>query len=162
MYRRIALALFTLSIGFNAYAQGTPERGWTDKNNAEEYAAYMIRIAYSELGYLGARVQIRADGARRIFDVEPGRIYHIEAVRIQGNNDLPAEAMTAAPTVGDVYPDARVNDWVQTLRSRYKKDASWGMLVDNANASVTIEVGLYANSVWHPKWSSGQTTRHLG
>jgi hypothetical protein len=151
MYRRIALALFTLSIGFSAYAQGTPERGWTDKNNADEYAAYMIQIAYSELGYLGARVQIRTDGARRIFDVEPGRIYHIKAVRIQGNNDLPAEAMTAAPTVGDVYFDARVNDWVQTLRSRYQKDASWGMLVDNANASVTIEVGLDADSVWHPK-----------
>jgi hypothetical protein len=151
MYRRIAFAIFALSISFYAYAQGTPERGWTDKNNAEEYAAYMIRVAYSELGYLGARVQVKADGARRTFDVEPGRVYHIKAVQILGNNDLPAEAMNAAPTVGDIYSNARINDWVDNLRSRYKKDASWAMRADDANASVTIEVGLDADSVWHPK-----------
>jgi outer membrane protein assembly factor BamA len=151
MFRRIALAIFTLSIGVHCYAQRDPERGWTDKNNAEEYAAYLIRIAYSELGYLGARVQVRENGTRRIFEVERGRVYHIKAVRILGSNDLPAEAMTAAPTVGDVYCNARINGWVDTLRSRYKKDASWGMRVDHANASVTIEVGLDAESIPHPK-----------
>lgn len=115
MYQRIALAIFVLSIG--SYAQGTPERGWTDKNNTERYAACMIRIGYYELGYLGVRIQVRDDGTRKIFEVERGRVDHIKAVQILGNNDLPAEAMTGAPTVGEVYSDARISDWVNTLRS---------------------------------------------
>ena len=151
MYRRIALAIFAFSIGFYSHAQDNPGRGWTDKNNAEEYAAYLIRIAYYDLGYLGARVQVRENGTRRIFEVEPGRVYRIKDVQILGNNDLPAQAITAAPTVGDVYSNARINDWVDTLRRRYKKDASWGMRADHANASVMIEVGLDADSIPHPK-----------
>jgi hypothetical protein len=71
MYRRIAIAIFTLSIGVHCYAQRDPERGWTDKNNAEKYAAYMIQIAYSERGYMGARVQVRDDGATEVFECTP-------------------------------------------------------------------------------------------
>jgi hypothetical protein len=151
MYRRFALAIFTLFIGFYSYAQRDPERGWTDKNNAEHYAAYMIRIAYYELGYLGARVQVREDGTSRIFEVEPGHVYHIKAVQILGSNDLPAEAMTDAPTAGDVYSNARINDWIAALKSQYKKAASWGMRCDHANAECTIEVGLDADTVPYPK-----------
>ena len=94
MYRRIAVAIFTLSISVHCYAQRDPERRWTDKNNAEQYAAYMIQIAYYERGYMGARVQVRDDGATKVFEVEPGRIDHIKAMQILGRNDLPAEAMS--------------------------------------------------------------------
>ena len=72
MYRRIAVAIFTLSISVHCYAQRDPERRWTDKNNAEQYAAYMIQIAYYERGYMGARVQVRDDGATKVFEVGAG------------------------------------------------------------------------------------------
>ena len=44
----------------------------------------MIRIAYNERGYLGVNVQVRQDGTRRVFEVDPGRIYPIKAVDILG------------------------------------------------------------------------------
>jgi outer membrane protein assembly factor BamA len=124
MYRRIALAVFTLCISVYSQAQQDPERKWTDKNNAGQYAAYMIQIAYYERGYMGVRVQVRDDSARKTFEVDPGRIYHIKAMQILGQNDLPAEAMSTAPTVGDVYSAARINEWIATLKSQYKKAAS--------------------------------------
>ena len=70
MYRRIALAIFAFSISVHCYSQHNPERRGTDKNNAEQYAAYMIQIAHYERGYLGARVQVRDDGVRKIFEVD--------------------------------------------------------------------------------------------
>ena len=141
MCRRIALAIFTLSISVHCYAQRDPERRWTDKNNAEQYAVYMIQIAYYERGYMGVRVQVRDDGARKIFEVDPGRIYHIKAMQSLGQNDLPAEAMSTAPTVGDVYSAARINEWIATLKSQYNRAVSWGVRCDRATADCTIEVG---------------------
>ena len=152
MYRQIALStVFGLCICLYSQAQQHPEQRWTDKNNAEQYAAYMIQIAYYERGYMGAKVQVRGDGARRIFEVDPGRIYHIKAMQILGENDLPAEAMSTAPTVGDVYSAARINDWIATLTSQYKRAASWGIRADHANANVTIQVRLAAGATPDPK-----------
>jgi len=158
MYRRIALAIFTLSISVHCYAQRDHERTFmTDKNYVEQYAAYMIQQAYGERGYMGVKVQVRDDGARKVFDVDPGRIYHIKVMQILGQNDLPAEAMSTAPTVGDVYSAARINDWIATLRSRYSKTVNWGMLLDHNNAGVTIVVALGANSGSELKdWFSGR------
>jgi hypothetical protein len=141
MYRRIALAIFALSISVHCYAQRDPERRWTDKNNAEQYAAYMIQIAYYERGYMGVRVQVRDDGARKTLEVDPGRIYHIKAMQILDQNDLPAEAMSTAPTVGDVYSAARINEWIAALKSQYNRALSWGVRCDHATADCTIEVG---------------------
>ena len=141
MYRQIALAIFTLSISVYCYAQRDSQRKWTDKNNAEQYAAYMIQIAYYERGYMGARVQVRDDGAKKIFEVDPGRIYHIKAMQILGRNDLPAEAMSTAPTVGDVYSAARINEWIATLKSQYNRTLNWrSVRCDHATADCTIEV----------------------
>jgi hypothetical protein len=109
MYRRIALAIFRFSISVHCCAQRDPERRWTDKNNAEQYAAYMIQIAYNDRGYMGARVQVLDGGARNILEVDMGRIYHVKAMQILSRNDLPAQAVSTAPTVGDVYSAARIN-----------------------------------------------------
>ena len=76
MYRRIALAVLTLLISVCCYAQSDTERRWTDQNNAEQYAAYMIQIAYYERGYMGVRVQVRDDGTRKVFEVVPERLPH--------------------------------------------------------------------------------------
>jgi hypothetical protein len=152
MYRLIALAILTLSISVHCYAQRDPERRWTDKNNAEQYAAYMIRIAYYERGYMGARVQVRDDGARKIFEVDPGRIYHIKAMQILGRNDLPVEAMSTAPTVGDIYSAARINEWIATLKSQYNRALSWrSVRCDHAKADCAIEVEPDTHSLPEPK-----------
>jgi len=145
MGQQVVSAIFVVFACLYGLAQSGAGQGWTDKNNAEEYAAYMIRVAYNERGYIGASVQVREDGTRRIFEVDPGRIYHIKALDILGRNRLPPQAMTSAPCVGDVFSSARMNDWTASLKSRYRRTASWGMRSDPANAEVTIEVRLDAN-----------------
>jgi hypothetical protein len=145
MCQRIASAIVALFACLYSFAQTSTGQGWTDKNNAEQYAAYMIRIAYSELGYMGVSVQVRQEGTRRIFEVDPGRIYHIKAVYVRGRNDLPPQAMTAAPTVGDIYSAARMNAWTAAIQSGYARAASWGARFDHANAEVAIEVRLDAD-----------------
>lgn len=147
MYRRIALGVLTLAICVCGYAQRDAGQRWSDKNNAEHYAAYMIRIAYYERGYMGVRVQVRDAGARKVFDVVPGRIYHIKAMQIHPQNDLPAGAMSGAPTVGDAYSADRMNDWIAALKSRYNRVAHWGMRLDHGNADATIEVELDGGGV---------------
>ena len=37
---------------------------WTDKNNTEQYARYLILAAYGEQGYLGAKVDGKLSGAK--------------------------------------------------------------------------------------------------
>jgi hypothetical protein len=60
MSERIAFLLFVLFLSVYSCAQeGTVEHGWTDKNNTEMYAAYMLQNAYNEQGYGGAEVEIR-------------------------------------------------------------------------------------------------------
>jgi hypothetical protein len=102
----------------------------------------MIQIAYHERGYMEARVQVRDDGATKVFEVHPGRIYHIKAMQILGRNDLPAEAMSTAPTVGDVYSDARISDWIGVVNSQYNRALHrWSVRCDHATADCTIQVG---------------------
>jgi hypothetical protein len=45
---------------------------WTDQNNTEQYAAYLLETTYYQQGYCGARVEIKQDGSKRLFIVEPG------------------------------------------------------------------------------------------
>jgi hypothetical protein len=47
---------------------------WTDKNNTEQYAAYLLKTTYDQQGYCGARVEIKQDGSKRLFIVEPASI----------------------------------------------------------------------------------------
>src|ERR1700689_3189843 len=102
---------------FTVTVNATPSEDGLTRTMPKQYAAYMIQIAYRERGYMGARVQVRDDGATKVFEVKPGRIYHVKAMKILGRNDLPAEAMSTASTVGDVYSAARINEWIATVQS---------------------------------------------
>jgi hypothetical protein len=134
--------------------EGTVEHGWTDKNNTEMYAAHMLQVAYSEQGYLGAKVEVRQAGTKRVFVVQPGRIYHVERFDVSGLSDLPGEAMTDSPKAGDVYdmyvPD-RINEWIATLKSQYNRTLSWGVRCDHAAADCRIEVGPDVHYAPEPK-----------
>jgi outer membrane protein assembly factor BamA len=141
MRERIAFLLIVLSLGVYACAQeGTVEHGWTDKNNAEMYAGYMLQHAYYEQGYWEAKVEIRQAGTKRVFVVQPGRIYRVERFDVSGLGDLPEEAMADSPKAGDVYSPARVNEWIATIEKRYARRAVWGVESDRAHAQMMIEV----------------------
>ena len=143
MRGRIAFLLIVLFLSVYACAQeGTVEHGWTDKNNTEMYAAYMLQGAYYEQGYLGAKVEIRQAGTKRVFVVQPGRIYHVGRFDLSGLGDLPEEAMTDSPKAGDVYSPARVNEWIANIEKRYGRQVNWGSQLDRAHAQVMIEVKL--------------------
>ena len=141
MREGIAFLLIVLSLSEYVCAQeGTVEHGWTDKNNAEMYAAYMLQNAYYQLGYLETKVEIRQAGTKRVFVVQPGRIYHVERFEVSGPSDLPEEAMTDSPKAGDVYSPAHVNESITAIEKRYGRRADWRAHFDRAQAQVTIEV----------------------
>lgn len=102
----------------------------------------MLQVAYNEQGYWGAKVEIRQAGTKRVFVVQPGRIYHVERFDVSVLSDLPDEAMTDSPKAGDVYSPDRVNEWIATIEKRYGRRVGWGAQLDHAHAQVTIEVKL--------------------
>ena len=143
MRERIAFLFTVLSLCVCVCAQEGPvEHVWTDKNNTEMYAAYMLQNAYNEQGYWETKVEIRQAGTKRVFVVQPGRIYHVGHFNVSGLGDLPEEAMTDSPKAGDVYSPDRVNEWIATIEKRYGRRANWGSQVDRAHAQVMIEVKL--------------------
>ena len=102
----------------------------------------MIRVAYNQQGYMDANVRVRQEGSRQVFQVEPGRIYHVKELRVVGRSGLPAEAMAGAPSSGEIYSAGRMNDWVSTINKQYTRRASWGATYDHVKAEVAIEVKL--------------------
>lgn len=142
MREQMVFLLIVLSLSLYACAQeGNVEHGWTDKNNTEMYAAYMLQVAYNEQGYWGAKVEVRQAGTKRVFVVQSGRIYHVGRFDVSKLNDLPERAMTDSPKAGDVYSPDRINEWIATLKSQYNRALSWGVRCDHATADCTIEVG---------------------
>ena len=66
MRERFAFLFIVLSLSVCVCAQeGTVEHGWTDENNTEMYAAYMLQHAYYEQGYWESKVEIRQAGTKR-------------------------------------------------------------------------------------------------
>jgi outer membrane protein assembly factor BamA len=96
------------------------ENKWTDKNNTENAAAYLLRMTYYQRGYCGAKVEIKQDGSRRLFIVEPGEIFHLNDVAVIGLRTFPADKlMRGSPKSGDVFSSARINEWVEQIRKNY-------------------------------------------
>jgi outer membrane protein assembly factor BamA len=86
---------------------------WTDKNNGESYAAYMLQTSYYERGYMSAHVNIKRSAQEDVFVVHPGPLFHFRDVQIVGLSEtLTQQAMKDAPKAGEVYSATRVNDWV--------------------------------------------------
>jgi outer membrane protein assembly factor BamA len=128
--------------------QSTDSR-WTDKNNTERYAAYLLSAAYAEHGYYGAKVEIKQAGTKRLFIVDPGQIFHVKEVLVTGLQTFPEDKIVQdAPKSGDVYSAARTNEWIQGLVKSYvEKDGplkllNWGAKYDHAHAQVTIQLTL--------------------
>ncbi len=123
--------------------------GWTDKNNGQEYAAYMLQTTYYERGYMSAHVSIKRSGQEDVFVVNPGPVFHFKDVKIVGlSENLAQQVMKDAPKSGEVYSAARVNDW---LAQEEKQVATAGMAqkfareetqLDHEAASATVIVSF--------------------
>ena len=91
------------------FRNSTATQEWTNQNNLQMSAAYMLQTSYYEHGHMGAQVQVSQQHGRDVFTVAPGPLYHFKSVTVTG---LPENAMKVvmhdAPKGGDVYSAARV------------------------------------------------------
>jgi outer membrane protein assembly factor BamA len=122
---------------------------WTDKNNTEHYAAYLLSVAYREHGYYGAKVEIKRAGTKRLFTVDPGEIFHVKEVLVTGLQKFPEDKILRdAPKPGDIDSAARTNEWVQGVVKNYVekdgplKQVNWGAKYDYAHAQVAIQLTI--------------------
>jgi len=147
MRKALSIALVCVS----CIALGQDQRsGWTDKNNGQMYAAYMLRTTYYERGYMSAEVDVKRSGEEDVFVVNPGPVFHLKDVKIVGlPENLAQQIMTGAPTVGEVYSDARIADWLEEGRKQLakasivQKFAIKEIRLDRATATVTLTVELF-------------------
>ena len=121
----------------------------TDKNNGQQYAAYILKSTYYERGYMAANVDIRQNGKGDVYVVNPGPVFHfkeIKVVRLPDN--LVLQVMNDAPKTGEVYSRARLDEWLiqETKRLAAKgttqKLALQELQVNRKDASVTVTVSF--------------------
>ena len=71
MNRRVVTYIsLSLLCSFGLLAQNWRpiDKGWTDKNNTERYAEYLLATTYYQQGYCAAKVEVKQDGPIRIND----------------------------------------------------------------------------------------------
>lgn len=144
----LLLSLFSTALVLPQEWQSTDSR-WTDKNNTEQHAAYMLSVAYREHGYYGAKVEIKQAGTKRLFTVDPGQIFHVKGVLVGGLHKFPEhKILRDAPKPGDIDSADRTNEWIQELVKNYVekngplKQVNWGAKYDYAHAEVAIQLTI--------------------
>ena len=148
---RKALTYITLgllcSVGLLAQNWRPTDQEWTDKNNTEQHAAYLVKTTYYQQGYCAAKVEIKQDGSKRLFIVDPGEPFHLNDVVVTGLHVLKANTlMQDGLKSGDVFSPIRINDWAEQVRKNYAQSTGplesimWGAKFDYAHSQVTIQV----------------------
>jgi outer membrane protein assembly factor BamA len=148
--RTVTILSFTLLCGSFLLAQewqAIDRRLWNDKNNVENYAAYLIQVAYGEHGYCGAKIEVKQSGAQRLFVVDPGPLFHLKEVVIDGPQAVQGIQNTNdTPNPGDVYSQASINEWTEKLVKQYEEANTRLKLVrreanfDRPHALVTVRL----------------------
>ena len=140
----LLLSLFSTAVLVPQEWQST-DNNWTDKNNTEHYAAYLLSVAYREHGYYSAKVEIKQAGSKRLFTVDPGQLFHVKEVLVTGLQTFPEnKILRDGPKPGDIDSAGRTNEWIQGLVKSYvEKDGplklvNWGAKYDHTHAQVTI------------------------
>jgi outer membrane protein assembly factor BamA len=111
MRNALPIALLFVS-ALQAVAQDQ-RSSWTDKNNGQEYAAYMLQTTYYERGYMSAQVNHKRSGEADVFVVNPGPVFRFKGIKVVGLSEkLAQQVLKDAPKTGEVYSAARVNDWL--------------------------------------------------
>src|SRR5215471_8034004 len=122
---------------------------WTDKNNAQAYAAYMLQSAYYERGYLAAYVDFKPNATGDVYVVNRGALFHFKEVRVLGMpENLAPLLMADEPKAGEVYSMGRVDDWLIQGRNRLAAKgiahefSLHGIQLNREDASVTVTVSF--------------------
>jgi outer membrane protein assembly factor BamA len=148
MLRGTTLLVLMLSLtSASAQERSSADMKWTDKNNTEQYAAYLISNAYAESGHCIAAVDIKNVGTVRQFTVNPGQLCRISKVTVVGlHTVLQHTLMEGGPKEGEVYFAGRVNEFVREVKHRYARDGgplsdvTWGMRLDHEHGQVFLQL----------------------
>lgn len=98
MRRKIAICLsLSFLCGAVVLAQNwqPTERRTTDKNSTEHLAAYLLQTTYHQRGYVAAKVEIKQDGAKRLFILDPGELFRLNDVVVTGLQNFPTNNIDA-------------------------------------------------------------------
>lgn len=91
----------------------------TDKNTTEEEAADLLQTTYYQQGYCAAKVEVKQDGSKRLFIVDPDEPFRVN-LAVTGLHVLGLyKLMQDGPESGEVYSPTRINDWVEQVRKNY-------------------------------------------
>jgi outer membrane protein assembly factor BamA len=148
---RKALTYISLSLlcGVGLLAQNwrPTDNKWTDKNNTEQYAAYLLKTTYYEQGYCAAEVEIKQDGSKRLFIVDPGEPFHLNDVVVTGLQVFKAnKLMQDGPKSGELFSPIRINDWAEQVRKNYAQSNGplesilWGVKFDYTHSQANVEI----------------------
>lgn len=106
----------------------------------------MLQTTYYQQGYCAAKVEVKQDGSKRLFIVDPGEPFHVNLAvtgfHVLGVNKL----MQDGPKSGEVYSPTRINDWVEQARKNYGQIAgplesiTWGVTFDYAHSQANVEI----------------------
>ena len=114
----ISLSLLC-GVGLLAQNWRPTDSKWTDKNNTERYAAYLLTTTYYEQGYCAAKVAVKQDGSKRLFIVDPGEPFHLN-VAVTGLHVVRVDKlMQDGPKTGEIFSPIRINDWAEQIRKNY-------------------------------------------
>ncbi len=144
--RKVLPFALMLVCGVPLIGQSVVPANWSNKNNTQMSAAYMLKLAYYERGYMGAHVIATRTEGRDVYRVNAGPVYHFKDVKVAGlvGDDLNT-AMENAPKSGDVYSAARVNEWIKDVEGRLGKSGqpkrgNQAQEFHRATASVNVSV----------------------
>jgi outer membrane protein assembly factor BamA len=122
---------------------------WTDKNNTEQDAAYLLKTTYYQQGYCAARVEIKQDGSKRLFIVDSGDLFHLKDVVVTGLHVFEAnKLMQDGPKSGEVYSPIRMNDWAEQVRKNYAQSNGplesimWRVKFDYTHSQANVETSV--------------------
>jgi outer membrane protein assembly factor BamA len=147
---RKALTYFSLSlvcsVGLLAQDWQPIDKVWTNKNNTERYAEYLLQTTYYQQGYVAAKVEVKQEGSKRLFIVDPGEPFHLNVV-VRGLRVFEAnKLMQDGPKSGEVFSPIRIGDWEEQIRRKYAQSngpvesITWGVTFDYVHSQANVEI----------------------
>jgi outer membrane protein assembly factor BamA len=143
----ISLSLLC-GVGVLAQSWRPTDSEWTDKNNAEQYGAYLLKTTYYQQGYCAAKVEVKQDGSKRLFIVDPGEPFHLN-VAVTGLRVFRFDKlMQDGPKTGQIFSPIRINDWAEQIRKNYAQSNGplesimWAVKFDYTHSQANVEISV--------------------